>query len=425
MFSPLTGTQIRMVRPHLTRLRRTGRLAALVGIAVAVLLAASACTTSTDDQQQAQAEQPAQAQQSQQAETTAESTSQTSTSSTSGSGSTAAASRAATQAAQPAEQEQAAAEAAEQTEASDDDAVQQQEDGGMGGMQGGMSVAIIEEADYDDLSPRLQLLRDSGYPVYVSDYGYTIALGTPDLSPGTHRISVVIEGPVGLVEFPALGVTVLPQDAPEDLEEVVARFARFPDGVRGFHVTSVNFTGPGRWNLILHIPSENGFDDVGIALDVAIDTSAPSVGDPAPPSQSRTLTDVANIADLSTGETPDPGLYLISLADAVAADKPFVVVFASPGFCTNAFCGPQAEVLSEVRGIYGDAANYVHVDLFENPEQVRLGEEPIETPILEEWGLHTDEWTFVVNAQGVVVARFEAFAPLAEVDAALAKLLEG
>ncbi len=313
----------------------------------------------------------------------------------------------------------------EQQAEAEQDAMQQQADDCMGGMEGGMSVGIIEEANYDDLSPRLQLLRDSGYPVYVSDDGYTIALGTPDLAPGTHRISVVIEGPVGLVEFPAIGVTVLPEDVPGEIQEVVARFSHFPDGVRGFHVTTVNFTDPGRWNLILHIPSEAGFDDVGIAIDVPHDTSAPSVGDSAPASDSRTLTDVANIADLSTGETPDPGLYLISLADAVGADKPFVVVFASPGFCTNAFCGPQAEVLSEVRGIFGDAANYVHVDLFENPEQVRLGEEPIETPILEEWGLHTDEWTFIVNAEGVVVARFEAFAPLAEVEAALAVLLEG
>ena len=403
------------------RWRLSRRWLGLLGFALAALLTASACTTTSDDQQQEQAQQE---QQDQEAQAAAESTSTSTATSSSGTSTTT--SRAATPAAEPAEQQaqQSEMEMAEQDEA-EQDAMQQQADDGMGGMEGGMSVGIIEEANYDDLSPRLQLLRDSGYPVYVSDDGYTIALGTPDLAPGTHRISVVIEGPVGLVEFPALGITVLPEDAPGEMQEVVARFSHFPDGVRGFHVTTVNFTDPGRWNLILHIPSEAGFDDVGIAIDVPLDTLAPSVGDNAPPSQSRTLTDVANIADLSTGETPDPGLYLISLADAVGADKPFVVVFASPGFCTNAFCGPQAEVLSEVRGIFGDAANYVHVDLFENPEQVRLGEEPIETPILEEWGLHTDEWTFIVNAQGVVVARFEAFAPLAEVEAALAELLEG
>ena len=399
--------------------RLSRRWLGLLGFALAALLTASACTTTSDDQQQEQAQQD---QQDQEELAAAESTSTSTATSSSGTSTTS--SRAATPAAEPAEQQEQQAD----MEMAEQDAMQQQADdgmGGMGGMEGGMAVGIIEEANYDDLSPRLQLLRDSGYPVYVSDNGYTIALGTPDLAPGTHRISVVIEGPVGLVEFPALGVTVLPEDAPGEMQEVVARFSHFPDGVRGFHVTTVNFTDPGRWNLILHIPSEAGFDDIGIAIDVPLDTSAPSVGDAAPPSQSRTLTDVANIADLSTGETPDPGLYLISLADAVGADKPFVVVFASPGFCTNAFCGPQAEVLSEVRGLFGDAANYVHVDLFENPEQVRLGEEPIETPILEEWGLHTDEWTFIVNAQGVVVARFEAFAPLAEVEAALAVLLEG
>ena len=408
-----------VLRRGVHRWRPSRRWLGLLGLALAALLTASACTTTSDDQQQEQAQQE---QQDQEEQAVAESTSTSTATSSSGTSTTS--SPAATPAAEPAEQQEQQAD----TEMAEQDAMQQQTDGGMGGMggmEGGMAVGIIEEANYDDLSPRLQLLRDSGYPVYVSDHGYTIALGTPDLAPGMHRISVVIEGPVGLVEFPALGVTVLPEDAPGEMQEVVARFSHFPDGVRGFHVTTVNFTDPGRWNLILHIPSEAGFDDVGIAIDVPLDTSAPSVGDAAPPSQSRTLTDVANIADLSTGETPDPGLYLISLADAVGADKPFVVVFASPGFCTNAFCGPQAEVLSEVRGIFGDAANYVHVDLFENPEQVRLGEEPIETPILEEWGLHTDEWTFIVNAQGVVVARFEAFAPLAEVEAALAVLLEG
>jgi hypothetical protein len=393
----------------------------LGGVAVAAL-ALSACTTTSDDQQQ---------QDQQQAESESTSTAGGSTTASSSSGTSTSTQRAtarAPQAEQQAQQE-AVADADDDMQSGADemqqDGMQQQDDDGMGGMQAGMAVGIIEEAAYDDLSPRLQLLRDSGYPVYVSEAGYTLALGTPDISPGAHRISVVIEGPNGLVEFPAISVTVVPQDDPGAMQEVIARFSHFPDGVRGFHVTSVDFTHPGRWNLILHIPSEEGFADLGIAVDVPVDTSAPSVGDAAPPSDSRTLTDVANIADLSTGETPDPGLYLISLADAVADNKPFVVVFASPGFCTNAFCGPQAEVLSEVRGIYGDAANYVHVDLFENPEQVRLGEEPIETPILEEWGLHTDEWTFVVNADGVVVARFEAFAPLAEVEAALAEVLEG
>ena len=409
--------------PSLTWRRRPLSLLAL-GAAAALVL--SACTTTSDDQEQQQAQQ-------QQAATTA----QSSSTETAGSGSTTATSpqRASTRATEASEQQQpqqpqqtgSEAEQAEPDAQAQDEVMpqRQEDDDGMGGMSPGMSVGILTEANYDDLSPRLQLLRDSGYPVYVAEQGYTIALGTPDLSPGTHRISIVIEGPGGLVESPAMRITVLPEDAPGEIQEAVARFSRFPDGVRGFHVTSIDFASVGRWNLILHIPSEEGFTDIGIAIDIPLDTSAPSVGDAAPPSDSRTLLDVPNIADLSTGDEPDPGLYIISLADAIAAGKPFVVVFASPGFCTNAFCGPQAEVLSEVRGIFGEQANYIHVDLYENPEQVRFGEDPIETPILEEWGLHTDEWTFVVNSEGIVVARFEAFAPLTEVEAALAAALDG
>ncbi len=408
----------------LNRLRllvRRWRLPVLIGVAAAAALALSACTSTSDDQQQQQEEQ-----QQEQPENTAESTPVSGTTGTvrSGSSSGSSTQRATAEDQQGAQAEQqAVAQAADQAQ-SDDEPMQQQDDG-MGGMEAGMSVGIVEEADYDDLSPRLQLLRDAGYPIYLAGDGYTIALGTPDVSPGVHRISVVIEGPTGLVEVPAIGITALHQDTPGEMQEVVARFAQFPDGVRGFHVTSVHFTTVGRWNLILHIPTQDGFADIGIAIDVPPDTVAPSVGDAAPASDSRTLTDVANIADLSTGETPDPGLYLISLADAVQATKPFVVVFASPGFCTNAFCGPQDEVLSEVRDIFGDQANYIHVDLYENPEQVRFGEEPIETPILEEWGLHTNEWTFIVDSEGIVVARFEAFATLDEVEAALAAVLEG
>ncbi len=393
-----------------TRRLAASRTFAIAALAGAALLTLAACGSSSDNQPQAQsqpqARQTVDAEQPQTQPPDADRSSQSQQ--------------------QERERQEPQEQPADQVEQSveDEPGAAAQPDDDAGEAQSVAAAAIIEPAAYEDLNPRLQLLRDSGYPVYISDE-YIIALGTPDLSPGVHRISVVIEGPAGLIEFPAISVIALPEAAPDDAQEVIARFARFPDGVRGLHVTAVDFTRPGRWHVILRIPSEDGFADVGLALDIPEDTSAPSVGDSAPASLSRTLLDVDNIADLSTGETPDPGLYLISVAEALQAGKPFVVVFASPGFCTNAFCGPQAEVLSEVRQRFGDAASYIHIDLYENPEQVRLGEEPIETPILEEWGLHTDEWTFVVGADGVVSARFEAFAPLAEVEAALAAILEG
>ena len=222
------------------------RLPLLLAALAAAALALSACSTASDDQQQEQAQQ-----EQQQAESAAETTSTSSsgtTTTSSSSGASTSTQRTTARSQESEQQEQQAVADTQEEMQSDEQPMQQQEDDGMGGMQAGMSVAIIEEAAYDDLSPRLQLLRDSGYPVYVSGDGFTIALGTPDLSPGRHRISVVIEGPVGLVETPAMRITVVNQDSPGEMQEVIARFSRFPDGVRGFHVTAVDFTTVGRWN---------------------------------------------------------------------------------------------------------------------------------------------------------------------------------
>ena len=101
-----------------------------------------------------------------------------------------------------------------------------------------------------------------------------------------------------------------------------------------------------------------------------------------------------------------------------------MVVFASPAFCTNAVCGPQVEVLSNLSATYGDAADFVHVDLFTNPKEIQ-GDltRAKKTPLLDEWGLVSQEWTFVMDHEGVVVGRFENFVPQLELEPSLESVL--
>ena len=40
---------------------------------------------------------------------------------------------------------------------------------------------------------------------------------------------------------------------------------------------------------------------------------------------------------------PDPAFYQTSVADALAAHKPFILVFATPKFCTSQQCGPTLD----------------------------------------------------------------------------------
>jgi hypothetical protein len=268
----------------------------------------------------------------------------------------------------------------------------------------------------------------SGYPRFVdADAGLTVVLGTPDLAVGTQRVAFVLSDAQGLVRLPLVSVATDIEGAAGAGESAQARFYEFPEGIRGIYVTALTFDRPGTWRLEVTFPLPDGAQGgTSFPLEIAAQASAPSVGDLAPASRNRTLRDVEDVHQLSTGAEPDPALYEQTIAEALAEQRPLVVVFASPGFCTNALCGPQDEVASALRERYPDEANFIHVDLYENPEEIRTGglDIAIETPLLDEWGLETAEWTFVIDAAGIVAARFESFTPEVELEQALIEVLE-
>ena len=104
--------------------------------------------------------------------------------------------------------------------------------------------------------------------------------------------------------------------------------------------------------------------------------------------------------------------------------RPAVIVFASPAFCTNAVCGPQVDVLKELKDKYRGRANFIHVDYFDNPDEIQGDlDRAVVSPTVLEWNLPSTEWSFVLDDAGVVAARFEAFATLEELEEALLDVL--
>ncbi len=268
---------------------------------------------------------------------------------------------------------------------------------------------------------------EASYPQYSDEEsGLTLIFGTPDLGLGEQRIAFVLSDSEGIVRLPIASLA--SSFGGDEVEAVRARYFDFPEGIRGLYVGSLYFDRAGEWTLEVSVPSVDGSRAaISFPVTVVEQTLAPDVGDPAPASLNRTLADVEDIYQLSTGAEPDPALYELTVAEAIEAGRPFVIVFASPGFCTNALCGPQAEILTSLRERHGDRANFIHVDLYENPQDIRtMGlDVAIETPLLREWGLHTPEWTFIVGADGLVAGRFEAFAPEEELERALIAVLDG
>jgi hypothetical protein len=282
-----------------------------------------------------------------------------------------------------------------------------------------------------ELGPGSLLLAD--YPVYFDEQsGLRTILGTPDLAIGRQRVGFVLSDDDGLIRLPVTSVASFRYPNGEDgaregpVQEGRARFFEFPYGVRGIYVIELDFDRAGQWGLEVTVPRPDGSVTLlAFTFPVAERALTPTVGDPAPRSDSRTLRDVTSINELTTGSEPNPALYEQSIAEAVAAGRPLVVVFASPAFCTNALCGPQVEVLGELQARYGDRASFIHVDLYENPHEIQ-GDlaRGVRTPILEEWGIETDEWTFIVDERGNVAARFEAFVTRAELEDALLRVVD-
>jgi hypothetical protein len=262
--------------------------------------------------------------------------------------------------------------------------------------------------------------------------GIDAVLATVDLARGPQRFAFVLSDNRGLVRLPVVeaksyfhpgGYGSPGREGP--VQTVTARFYEFPLGTRGIYVTKLDFAQTGDWSVETGVPRPDGSTaKVEIRFPVSMRTESVAVGESPPRSANRTLRDVPSIAQLTTGSHRDPGLYQTTVAEALASGRPTVIVFASPAFCTNAVCGPQVEVLSELREKYGGRANYVHIDYYQNPHEIQ-GDltRAIPSPHLAEWGLRALEWTYVIGRDGTVAARFENFAPRAELDAALDEAL--
>lgn len=260
-----------------------------------------------------------------------------------------------------------------------------------------------------------------------------LILATPDLGPGTRRFAVVLTDTTGIVALPVVQLasfkypegSTSADDRIGPIETALARYYPFPYGTRGIHVTEFNFDEPGAWGVEASVPRPDGsIAKIEVLMEVHEQTMSVDLGQIPPLSQSRTLRDVSDVSELTTGSNNDESLYQVSVAEALQNEKPTVVVFASPAFCTNAVCGPQVEVLSNLSAAYEGGADFIHVDLYVNPNEIQGDlSRAIQTPLLAEWGLVSQEWTFVMDDEGEVVGRFENFVPQEELELSLLSVL--
>lgn len=183
-------------------------------------------------------------------------------------------------------------------------------------------------------------------------------------------------------------------------------------GARSIYVARLRISKPGKYTFVAE-PVGSEIQAVG-QMQVARRPAAPAVGSRAVASRTPTLASTnGDVARLTTARPPDRSLLRYSIRDSLAAHVPFVVVFATPKFCTSRTCGPVVDVVEAVQRRF-TGVRFIHVEIYQDNN-------PAQGPNrwVKEWHLPSEPWVFVVGRDGLIKARFEASVSVAELSTAV------
>lgn len=247
-----------------------------------------------------------------------------------------------------------------------------------------------------------------------------IVPGSADFGPGRARLTfLVLDGRGRVVTRPTARIWLARGLRQRPFAETTARSE--PIGVEGsdpadadeIFVAELQLPKPGTYWLLAEPVGGRRIQAVGNVV-VKERTAAPDVGARAPATETPTLAN-ASLDELTTSRLPDRELYRSSVAGALAANAPFVVVFATPKYCTSRMCGPVVDVVSTVRREHaGRGIRFIHVEIYEDNDPSKG-----ENRWVRAWNLPSEPWVFLVGSDGLVRERFEGTVSVRELDAAV------
>jgi hypothetical protein len=225
----------------------------------------------------------------------------------------------------------------------------------------------------------------------------------------------------------------LDQDPAKIVTSADGAFVWTIEGERGMYVLDADLPTAGTWGAEFTTAAP-GSPSETVRMTFPVQASVPTVqvGKPAPASKSPTAAEVdGDLVRISTDAKPDPAFYQTSVAAALAAHKPFMVVFATPKFCTSQQCGPTLDHFKPIAAAHPEIT-------FINVEPYKLqfangGLQPVldangqlqATDVTNEWGLLSEPWIFAVDRTGIVRGSYEVTITPAELDAILPVLSAG
>ena len=237
------------------------------------------------------------------------------------------------------------------------------------------------------------------------------------------------EGRAGAPE-PAGGATAafLPIPGEEDRPVPEEPTAAPGESARGVYAAKVTFGRPGFYEVEVSTDLAGRPSRGSGAFEVIPEPLVPYPGDRAPRTDNHLLgepgvPEEAIDSRAATGGIPDPELHDTTIADAIRAGRPALVVMATPVYCVSRFCGPVTDMVAELAADYGDHADFIHVEIWADFQEGAINE------AAADWLLREDDlqepWVFLIGADGRIAARWDNVATRAEIEPLLRDLPAG
>ncbi len=195
---------------------------------------------------------------------------------------------------------------------------------------------------------------------------------------------------------------------------------------RGVYAAQAGFPQAGFYQVEVTAQIEGKQRSATAAFAVNERYQAPGPGEQAPATDNLTLTSAdapkaALDSRAAVGEIPDPHLHETTVAAAIAAKRPAVLVVSTPLYCKSQFCGPITDLIADLAKTYGDRASFIHIEVF------RDGQNQVVNRAAAEWILRdgapgNEPWVWIIGADGRIAARFDNVATQEELEPLLRQL---
>ena len=240
----------------------------------------------------------------------------------------------------------------------------------------------------------------------------SVIIISSDISIGLNKIKFAVlnlEGNPILNQEKNLKVFISPLEDTQFKKPISIEWEPWPIS-GGVYKSNIELKSSGFWKInVLYEETEKLTGEAIIQVNKIPLT--PEVGKIPPKIHTKTISTQLSLESITSDINPKSELYRSDFFD-VLGTKPIVINFSTPSFCKSGTCSPMIENIKKLSDIFHENIVFIHVEIYDNPEEIRISGNPnigkISEPV-KIWNLPSEPWTFFIDNSGKIVSKHEGY----------------